>query len=106
VASQIPTIAAEILGLYKVTSIHGDRYSAGWNAGEWNRAGFRCVASEQTECELYLSVLPMFLSGQTAAAIRRLGKARPNGRDSVENSGAASSHHDLRTQLHVAKGRT
>jgi hypothetical protein len=94
----------EILKLYNVTSITGDRYSSGWNAGEWARAGIRYVPSQQTKSELYLSALPMFLSGQVRlvddlklrqqfVALQR--RVHSNGRESIDDSGSASSHDDL-----------
>ena len=42
----------------------GDRYSSGWNADKWERAGIKCVPSERPKSALYLAALPMLLSGQ------------------------------------------
>ncbi len=104
VPAAVVTEFVEILKLYKITSITGDRYSSGWNAGEWNRAGIRYVPSEQTKSELYLSALPMFLSGQVRLVddlkmrqqfVSLERRVHSNGRESIDDSGAASSHDDL-----------
>ena len=55
---------AAILKLYGALSVVGDRYSSGWNADEWKRAGIAYRPSELTKSELYLAALPMLLSGQ------------------------------------------
>jgi hypothetical protein len=95
---------AAILKLYRITSVTGDRYSSGWNADEWKRAGFSYLPSERTKSDIYLAALPMLLSGQGRLAdnekMRRqfVGLERrvhPNGRESVDDSGAASSNDDL-----------
>ena len=94
---------AEILKLYGVTSVTGDRYSSGWNATEWERAGIRYRPSERTKSELYLAALPMLLSAQCRLIdnekMRRqfVGLERrvhANGKESVDDAGA-NSHDDL-----------
>ncbi|MGB3864520.1 MAG: hypothetical protein WBA29_02685 [Xanthobacteraceae bacterium] len=95
---------AEILRLYRISSIKGDRYSAGWNADEWGRAGINYEASEQTKSELYLAALPMLLSGQVRlldvpvlrqqfASLER--RVHSSGRESVDDNGSASANDDL-----------
>jgi hypothetical protein len=95
---------AAILMLYRVGSITGDRFSSGWNATAWQRAGIKYVPSQLTKSELYLAALPMLLSGQVRlvdslkmrqqfVALER--RVHPNGRESVDDSGAASAHDDL-----------
>jgi hypothetical protein len=95
---------AAILKLYRVTSIKGDRYSAGWNADEWTRAGVKYEPSELTKSELYLAALPMLLSGQVRlvdnerlrdqfTGLER--RVHSTGRESVDDNGAASANDDL-----------
>jgi hypothetical protein len=94
---------AEILKLYGITSVTGDRYSSGWNADEWARSGIRYRPSERTKSELYLAALPMLLSAQVRLIdnekMRRqfVGLERrvhANGKESVDDAGA-NSHDDL-----------
>jgi hypothetical protein len=104
VPAEVVAEYAAILRLYNVTQITGDRYSSGWNADEWSRAGFRYLPSERTKSEVYLASLPMLLSGQVRLidneAMRQqfVGLERrvhSNGRESVDDSGAASANDDL-----------
>jgi hypothetical protein len=94
---------AEILKLYRVSSVTGDRYSSGWNADEWSRAGIQYRPSTLVKSELYLAALPMLLSAQVRLIdnekMRRqfVGLERrvhSNGRESIEDSGT-NSHDDL-----------
>jgi hypothetical protein len=94
---------AAILMLYRVTKIVGDRYSSGWNANAWQRAGISYVPSPQTKSELYLSALPIFMSGQVRLVdhlkmrqqfVGLERRVHPTGRESVEDRGS-SSHDDL-----------
>ncbi len=89
---------------YRVSQICGDRYSSAWHADEWARRGFRYVESDMTKSELYLAVLPAILSGRCrlldSPALRLQfsqleRRVHSNGRESVDDSGAASSHDDL-----------
>jgi hypothetical protein len=95
---------AAILRLYGIRSVTGDRYSSGWNASEWSRAGIQYMASELTKSDLYLQALPALLSGQVRlldndalrdqfTALER--RVHSNGRESVDDNGAASAHDDL-----------
>ena len=95
---------AEILRLYGIRTITGDRYSAGWNADEWARAGIKYEPSELTKSELYLAALPMLLSGQVrlldSEPLRRQfssleRRVHSNGRESVDDNGSASAFDDL-----------
>jgi hypothetical protein len=94
---------ASTMMLYRVSSITGDNFSAGWNAGAWERAGIRYTASKQTKSELYLSALPMLLSGQVRLVddlkmrqqfVGLERRVHPNGRESIDDRGS-SSHDDL-----------
>jgi hypothetical protein len=95
---------AAILRLYRIGKVKGDRYSAGWNADEWARAGFQYEASELTKSEIYLAALPMLLSGQVRlldnptmrnqfTALER--RVHSTGRESVDDNGSASANDDL-----------
>ncbi len=89
---------------YRISEICGDRYSSAWHADEWARRGFRYVESAMTKSEIYLACLPLILSercrlldvpalrSQFAQLERRV---HSSGRESVDDSGAASSHDDL-----------
>ncbi|SHM06931.1 hypothetical protein SAMN05444159_7589 [Bradyrhizobium lablabi] len=94
---------AAILKLYRITSIRGDRYSAGWNADEWARAGIKYEASELTKSELYLAALPMLLSGQVRLLDNQTlrdqfvgleRRVHSTGRESVDDNGSASANDD------------
>jgi hypothetical protein len=98
---------AAILKLYRIGSVTGDRYSSGWNADEWARAGISYEASKLTKSELYLAALPRLLSGQVRLLdndkMRRqfVGLERrvhTNGRESVDDSGG-SANDDLANAL-------
>jgi hypothetical protein len=91
---------AAILKLYKITTVSGDRYSSGWNADEWARAGLTYRPSKLTKSELYLAALPMLLSQQVrlldSEKMRKqfVGLERrvhSNGRESVDDSGGSSN---------------
>jgi hypothetical protein len=100
VPSQVVQEFAEILKLYRVQSVTGDRWSSGWNIDEWKRAGLAYVPSALTKSELYLAALPMLLSGQVRLIdnekMRRqfVGLERrvhSNGRETIEDAGASSN---------------
>jgi len=104
VPAEVVAEYAAILRLYNVTQITGDRYSSGWNADEWSRAGFRYLPSDRTKSEIYLAALPMLLSSQARlidnekmrqqfVGLER--RVHPSGRESVDDSGAASANDDL-----------
>jgi hypothetical protein len=95
---------ADLLKEWGITSVVGDRYSAAWNADEWVRAGIRYMPSLLTKSELYLACLPLLLSGrarlldnpamrQQFVSLER--RVHSTGRESVDDSGAASANDDL-----------
>ena len=95
---------AAILMLYRVSKIVGDRYSSGWNATAWERAGIKYVPSQLTKSEVYLAALPMLLSGQVRLVddqkmrqqfVSLERRVHSNGRESIDDSGAASANDDL-----------
>ena len=95
---------AALAKAYRVSQICGDRYSSAWHADEWARRGFLYIESKETKSELYLACLPLILSDRCRLldnpALRSQfsqleRRVRSNGRESVDDSGAASSHDDL-----------
>jgi hypothetical protein len=64
VPAQVIAEYAELLKLYGVTTIQGDRYAIGFHEAEWKAHGIKYVASERTTSENYLHVLPVLLAGR------------------------------------------
>jgi hypothetical protein len=96
--------AAGLLRSYRVTKVVSDRYASAWAADEWTRNGIRHEPSELTKSEIYLAALPMLLSGQARlldnermrqqfTALER--RVHAGGRQTVDDSGAASANDDL-----------
>lgn len=90
---------AALCKVYRIKAVCGDRYSSGWHATEWERAGFSYIPSERTKSELYLAALPMLLSGQARLIdhekLRRqfVGLERrvhAHGRESVDGAGTGA----------------
>jgi hypothetical protein len=101
---------SNLLRAYRITSIQSDRYKSGWATDEWMRNGIQCTPSELTKSEIYLATLPLLVSGQARlidnarmreqfVALER--RAHANGRETVDDSGAASANDDL---ANVASG--
>jgi len=95
---------AELLRSYGISSIRSDRYASAWASDEWSRNGIICKPSELTKSEIYLAALPLLMSGQARLLdnerLREQFKAlerrtHTGGRESVDDSGAASAHDDL-----------
>ena len=91
----------ELLRSYNITSITGD--AAGWAASEFARHRIPYLPAK-TKSELYLSVLPMLVSGRLRlldnAKLRRQFSAlertvRAGGRESIEEPLRSGSHDDL-----------
>jgi hypothetical protein len=60
------SVTAELAGLakqYRLNSVRGDFYSAGWVEGAWREQGLRYERSEKSKSEIYLEVLPVFTRG-------------------------------------------
>jgi hypothetical protein len=104
IPAQVVREYAEILKIYGVTTITGDRWASGWNASEWQRAGISYRPSQLTKSDLYLACLPMLLSGQVRLLdnekmrqqfVGLVRKVHFGGRESVDDSGAASANDDL-----------
>jgi hypothetical protein len=91
---------AGLLRLYRVDRVTGDRFAGGWASDEWARAGVRYEASARTKSELYLTGLPLLLSGRARlldiAALRQQlanleRRIHRGGRERVDH---APSRHD------------
>src|SRR5665811_63011 len=103
VPAAVVTEFASVLKSYRLTTVKGDRYAAGWASDEWERAGISYRASDKTKSEIYLSGLPLLLSGRArlldSAPLRQqlAGLARrvhSGGRESVDH-GSPHLHDDL-----------
>jgi hypothetical protein len=95
---------AELLRLYRVTVVHGDKFAGGFHADEWQRNGITFRPSANTTAENYLHALPMLLSGRARlldnsvlrtqlAGLER--HAQAGGRETVTHANVASAHDDL-----------
>jgi hypothetical protein len=106
VPSQVIAEYAQLLKLYKITEVQGDKFALGFHAHEWKSHGIKFVPCERTTSDNYLSVLPLLLSGrvrlldntalrtQLAALERRVGAGD---REIVSHPQLASAHDDLAT---------
>jgi hypothetical protein len=106
VPSQVIAEYAQLLKLYKVTEVQGDKFALGFHADEWKSQGIKFVPCERTTSENYLSALPLLLTGrlrlldntalrtQLAALERRVGAGD---RETVSRPQHASAHDDLAT---------
>jgi hypothetical protein len=95
---------SDLLKRYRVSKIKSDRYASAWASDEWARNSIVCEPSALSKSEIYLAALPVLMSGQA----RLLDSERlrdqltglerriyASGRETVDDSGAASSHDDL-----------
>jgi hypothetical protein len=94
--SPVEVVAAycEVLKSYRVTSVTGDRWAAGFAAEAFKQHGVRYKPSEKTKSQLYAEMLPLLNSGrvvlprherllaQLVSLERRVG--RGTGRDSID----------------------
>jgi hypothetical protein len=55
---------AQLLKLYNIHEIQGDRFAGSFHADEWQRNGIRFKPCDRTTSENYLHALPMLLSGR------------------------------------------
>src|SRR5262249_2569124 len=99
---------SDILRMYGITQVSGDRFAGGFHADEWAQHGIKFVPSETTTSENYLAALPQFLAGrvrivdnavlrQQLAALER--HALSTGRESVSHPQVASAHDDVATSV-------
>jgi hypothetical protein len=50
----------EVIKAYKITSVHGDRYSAEWVVSSFKERGIRYQTSEKSKSDIYLESMPLF----------------------------------------------
>jgi hypothetical protein len=95
---------AQLLASYGVTELSGDRWGGGFHIDAWRRNGITYSACQQTTSEIYLSALPLLLSGRArllddAVLARQLTglerRVHTGGRESVSHAAAASAHDDV-----------
>jgi hypothetical protein len=95
---------AELLRVYRINKVQGDKFSLGFHADEWRRHGVHFEACERTTSENYLAVLPLLLSGRARllddAVLRKQltgleRRVHVGGRESVSHAAAASAHDDV-----------
>jgi hypothetical protein len=106
VPSQVIAEYAQLLKLYKVAEVQGDKFAFGFHTAEWKSHGIKFVPCECTTSDNYLSILPLLLSGrvrlldnttlrtQLAALERHVGAGD---RETVSRPHHASAHDDLAT---------
>jgi hypothetical protein len=93
---------AQLLKLYNITEIQGDKYAIGFHEAEWRTHGVRFIACERTTSENYLHALPLLLAkrcsldsmtlrNQLASLERRVGVGD---RETVSHPQHASAHDD------------
>jgi hypothetical protein len=106
VPAQVIAEFAQLLKLYNVTEIQGDKYAIGFHEAEWRSHGIRFIACERTTSENYLHALPLLLAGrlrlidnmtlrsQLSALERRVGAGD---RETISHPQHASAHDDVAT---------
>jgi hypothetical protein len=106
VPSQVIAEFAQLLKLYKVMEVQGDKFALGFHADEWRSHGIKFVPCERITSDNYLSVLPLLLSGrvrlidnatlrkQLASLERRVGAGD---RETVSRPQHPGAHDDVAT---------
>jgi hypothetical protein len=93
---------AELLREYRVRSIKGDRYGAGWVKSVWSKAGVRFISSDLPKSQIYLECQPIFARGLAslpnhAVLLRELRllelTRHRNGKDSVDHPRGGHDDH-------------
>jgi hypothetical protein len=104
VPAQVIASFAELLKLYNIVEIQGDKYAIGFHEGEWRNHGIKFTACERTTSENYLHVLPLLLANrvrlvdsltlrqQLGSLERRVGAGD---RETVTHPQHASAHDDV-----------
>jgi hypothetical protein len=104
VPAQVIAEFAELLKLYDITEIQGDKYAIGFHEAEWRNHGIKFTACERTTSENYLHCLPLLLAGrvrlvdnitlrnQLSSLERRVGAGD---RETVTHPQHASAHDDV-----------
>jgi hypothetical protein len=103
VPAQVIAEFAQLLKLYDITEIQGDKYAIGFHEAEWRSHGIKFLPCERTTSENYLHALPLLLAGrvrlvdnttlrsQLASLERRVGAGD---RETVSHPQHASAHDD------------
>jgi hypothetical protein len=97
---------AQILKLYNVREVQGDKFAGSFHADEWQRNSIRFKPCDRTTSENYLHALPMLLSGRARlldnatlrtqlAGLER--KVQAGSRETVTHAQVASAHDDVAT---------
>jgi hypothetical protein len=106
VPAQVIAEYAQLLKLYKITEVQGDKFALGFHSDEWKSHGIKFVPCERTTSDNYLGALPLLLSGrvrlvdnktlrtQLAGLERRLNAGD---RETVSHAHIASAHDDMAT---------
>jgi hypothetical protein len=104
VPAQVIADFAQLLRLYKITEIQGDKYAIGFHEAEWRTHGIKFTACKRTTSENYLQALPLLLAGrvrlvdnltlrnQLSSLERRAGAGD---RETVTHAQHASARDDL-----------
>jgi hypothetical protein len=104
VPAQVIAEFAQLLNLYNITEVQGDKYAVGFHEAEWRTHGIRFIACERTTSENYLSVLSLMLAQrcrlvdnmtlrtQLSGLERRVGAGD---REAVSHPQHASAHDDV-----------
>jgi hypothetical protein len=104
VPAQVIADFAQLLKLYKITEIQGDKYAIGFHEAEWRTHGIKFTACKRTTSENYLQALPLLLAGrvrlvdnltlrnQLSSLERRAGAGD---RETVAHAQHASARDDL-----------
>jgi hypothetical protein len=104
VPAQVIANFAQLLRLYRVTEIQGDKYAIGFHEAEWRIHGIKFTACKRTTSENYLQALPLLLAGrlrlvdnltlrnQLSSLERRAGAGD---RETVTHAQHASARDDL-----------
>ncbi|TBD04220.1 terminase [Rhizobium leguminosarum] len=89
----------KLMGVYRITSVTGDRYAGTWVSDAFRLHGIRYVPSERSRSEIYLDALPSMMAG-TAMLLdspRLVGqisqlerRTTRNGKDSIDHMRGAS----------------
>jgi hypothetical protein len=91
---QVTADYASMLRAYKIESVVGDHFAAGWVEAVWRSHGIGYRASDQNRSEIYLDCVPLFVRGvvQLPDHARMLRELRllerrtgRNGRESVDH---------------------
>ncbi len=94
---------AQLLKLYRISSVMGDSFAGGFHADEWTRNGITFRSCPRTTSENYLHALPLLLSGRVRlidssklrAQLSSLERHVLAGREVVRHPAVASAHDDI-----------